>query len=257
MSSSLFDKVRILIEENKSEELIQIFKDVKGKLSLGKVLSEDEIFALVGSDVYRDHQVECYFPEVVRSKKCIALSSLSTGDCLFSSVSLSLYGNNRYCDELRLLACIDIFLNARYYANHPVLNKTYNDHKDEFSNYLSVFTCSVSDKTLNAFEKTKYCPVELCKKEAFVCCEKRAWSSFITICALTYVLGRCISTFYPDKGSFKKYIQIFNDKNIFPRGLHSEISSTLNILFCRSSALSKSSTFAPNHFCIFFVNSCI
>ena len=66
--SGLFEGVKSLIKENKREKLETIYRDLKGKLS-GKGLSEKDVLALVGGDVFRDHQVECYFPEVVRSKK--------------------------------------------------------------------------------------------------------------------------------------------------------------------------------------------
>ena len=252
--SCLFEVVKSLIVENNREGLDKIFSELKGKLS-GKQLLEKDVLALVGVDIFRDLLVESYFPEAVTSKNYIALSSLCTGDCLFSSVSLSLFGNNRYCDELRILSCIELFLHADYYSKHPSLISTFQKYKDEntFTSFNCVLTCCVTDKTLKFFDENnlEYNPIELCKREAIVCCKKRVWASFLSIFALSSVLERCIETFYPDKCSSKRYVYIFNEKSIIPRGtdeFNSEITS-INLLFCRSSPPpAKSSKFLPNHY---------
>ena len=243
--SNLFEEVKSYFKNNNIDKLVSVFKNLKSKLVLAREFSENEIFSLVGGDVFRDTEVECYFPEVYVPKHS---SSLSTGDCLFSSVSLSVYGNNRFSDELRVLTCIELFLNARFYANHPIISKTLADFKELFQNFLSVFTCCVSDKAFHAFKDDKYCPIKLCKEEAVVCCEKLKFSSFLCICALSSVVGRCFTTYYPDKCAEIKYTKIFNDKNISPRGLRSKIMDNVSILFCRSFPLSKSDVFKPNHF---------
>ena len=142
--SNIFDKAKVLIKENRREDLFSLFKNLKGKLPPFKnTLSEKEVLSLIGKDIYRDIRVECYFPSVVRERKFVALSSLCTGDCLYSSVSLSLFGNNDFCDELRILTCIELFLNARFYSKHSVIESAYENNKSVFSDYMSVFTTRI------------------------------------------------------------------------------------------------------------------
>ncbi|XP_065642782.1 uncharacterized protein LOC136074396 [Hydra vulgaris] len=45
--------------------------------------------------------------------------SQSTGNCLYSSISLVITGNNSVVNDLRLLTSIEFFLNADFYSNHP------------------------------------------------------------------------------------------------------------------------------------------
>ena len=42
----------------------------------------------------------------------ISFSSEVSGNCLFSSISLVLVGNNSLVTDLRALTCIELFLNA-------------------------------------------------------------------------------------------------------------------------------------------------
>lgn len=57
------------MEKNDIKGLSVIFQDVKRRFS-HDVLVKDS-YSLVGKTVFRDYQVEWYFPEVVRSKKLI------------------------------------------------------------------------------------------------------------------------------------------------------------------------------------------
>jgi len=82
---------------------------------------------------FRDVKVECYFPKAARFEKFIALSSLCNGDCLYSSISLSLFGNNNFCNDLRILACIELFFNAKFYSEHPVLLSVFERNKDNLA----------------------------------------------------------------------------------------------------------------------------
>ena len=68
-------------------------------------------YCVVGKTIGRETDVECYFPTFVRAKKFIALSSRLSGDCLYSSASLLLFGDNSACNELRIMTCIELFTN--------------------------------------------------------------------------------------------------------------------------------------------------
>ena len=88
---------------------------------------------------------ECYFSEVVKHNDFIALSSNMTGNCLYSSVSLSLFGDNSVCNMLHIMTCIELFLNAKFYSSHPFFFSVWEKNKDNFLNMMSVFSCCVSD----------------------------------------------------------------------------------------------------------------
>ena len=46
-------------------------------------------------------------------------SSESSGNCLFSAVSLVLVGNNTLVEELRSMVCLELFMQADFYCEHP------------------------------------------------------------------------------------------------------------------------------------------
>ena len=55
----------------------------------------------------------------------ILFRSMLNGNCLFSSASLSLVGDNSLVHELRMIAAVELHLYATYYAQHPVLKSVY------------------------------------------------------------------------------------------------------------------------------------
>ena len=61
---------------------------------------------------------------------CFFFSSENSGNCLYSSASLVLVGDNSLVEELRAMTCIERFLNAEFYSKHPLLTSFYNDHKE-------------------------------------------------------------------------------------------------------------------------------
>jgi len=69
------------------------------------------------------------------------------GDCLYSSVSLALFGDNRFKDKLRAMSCIEMFTNAAFYGKHPHFHRLLG---------MKIISCvetalkiSVSDKLTN------------------------------------------------------------------------------------------------------------
>ena len=86
---------------------------------------------------------------------------------------------------------------------------------------------------------------ELVRQEAIHSCCKNRWSSFLSILALSTVVGRSITTFYPDIG-FHKYKLLFNQV-IIPR-MPSNSSEGIYILFCHEGNLTVNDNFLPNHF---------
>ena len=55
-----------------------------------------------------------------RSYDNILFRSMPNGNCRFSSASLSLVGDNSLVHELRVMAAVELHLNATY-AQHPAL----------------------------------------------------------------------------------------------------------------------------------------
>ena len=51
--------------------------------------------------------------------------SLPNGNCLFSTVSFSLVGDNSLVHELRVMVAVELHLNATYHAQHPALKSVY------------------------------------------------------------------------------------------------------------------------------------
>ena len=54
----------------------------------------------------------------------ILFRSTANGNCLFGSVSLSLVGNNLLVHELRVMASVELHLNATH-SQHPALKSVY------------------------------------------------------------------------------------------------------------------------------------
>ena len=55
---------------------------------------------------------------VLNLSKSISFRSMPNGNCLFSSASLSLVGDNSPVHELRVMAAVELHVNATYYAQH-------------------------------------------------------------------------------------------------------------------------------------------
>ena len=71
-------------------------------------------------------------------------SSEANGNCLYSSVSILLSGNNSLSSHLRYLTCAELFLNLEFYYKHPLLSQAYNENKDLFTSYDNMFNFTVS-----------------------------------------------------------------------------------------------------------------
>ena len=58
------------------------------------------------------------------------------GNCLLSAVSVVMSGNNRYIDDLRILASIEMNLNSEFYAKHTSFVTVVNSHSGVFNPLL-------------------------------------------------------------------------------------------------------------------------
>ena len=55
----------------------------------------------------------------------ILFRSVANGNCLFSSASLALVGDNSLVHELRAMAALKLHVNATYYVQHHALKSVY------------------------------------------------------------------------------------------------------------------------------------
>ena len=103
--------------------------------------------------------------------------------CSLKSFSIVMSGNNRYVDDLRTLASIELYLNLEFYAKHPSFLKAMNSHSGVFNNVDTLLVLSVSHGALG-FGKTK---MELVKEESFNICSTFKWSGFSCVLAVSSV----------------------------------------------------------------------
>ena len=80
----------------------------------------------------------------MRKSVNILFRSMPNGNCLFSSASLSLVGDNSLVHELREMVAVELHVNATYYVQHPVLKSVYEKSQSVtdgklFSSYRTVF----------------------------------------------------------------------------------------------------------------------
>ena len=71
-------------------------------------------------------------------------------------------GNNRYFDDLRIFASIELYLSSEFYAKHPSFVKVMNSHSGVFNDFDTLLSLSVSHGALDS-GKTN---MELVKEKA-------------------------------------------------------------------------------------------
>ena len=101
-------------------------------------------------------------------------------------------GDNRYVDDLRILASIELYLNSEFYAKHPSFVKVMNSHSGVFNNVDTLLALSVSHGALDS-GKTK---MELVKEEALNICSPFKWSGLLCVLALSSVCLCFVHCYY-------------------------------------------------------------
>ena len=101
-------------------------------------------------------------------------------------------GDNRYVDDFRILASIELYLNSEFYAKHPSFVKVTNSHVGVFNNDDTLLALSVSHGALDS-GKTK---IELVKEEAVNICSPFKWSRFLCVLALSSVCFYFVHCYY-------------------------------------------------------------
>ena len=92
-------------------------------------------------------------------------------------------GDNRYVDDLGILASADLYLNSVFYAKHPSFLKFINSSSGVFNNADTLLALSVLHGALDS-GKTK---MELVKEEALNISSPFKWSVFLRVLVLSSV----------------------------------------------------------------------
>ena len=77
--------------------------------------------------------------------------SLLNSNCLYSSASICLFGHNNQLNKLHWLTSTEIYENANFYCQHPVLLECLKVHSNVYSDFNSIFSCCLSQKSFNSF----------------------------------------------------------------------------------------------------------
>ena len=167
--------------------------------------------------------------------------SEASGNCLYSSVSLAIVGDNSLVETLRVMVSIEIFFN--FYCNHPSFRSIFEKHKDKVSSSINnILPMSVSFDSLDSGSSGE----ELVKVEAISNCKDKQFASFLCILGLSSVTNRNITLFYPDCGVLR-FKLLFNQQ-INPHLSLATVSDDLHILFSFEGAVTAGEIFKPNHF---------
>ena len=153
--------------------------------------------------------------------------SSASGNCLYSSKSLSLFGDESVKKDLRVLSSSELFLCKNYYWEHPVLlnfREKYNIPSSWAAKSLFLLSTLHFDLTL----------CEIVKIEAIKNCVDKSWTSFLCIQVVSSVRNRSVSSL--TKSSFEIYLTVIYVKIIkVIHAMGKAITSRPNItiLFCR------------------------
>ena len=174
--------------------------------------------------------------------------SLPNGNCLCNSASICLFGHNNHLNELRWLTSIELYGNAKFYCQHPVLLECLKVHSSVYSNFNSIFSCCLSQKSFNSFVSTDI--VKSVKNEAIYNLKNGQYCSVLCILALSTIIDTQINCIYPSIGQ-KKYWLLFNNV-IKPRQCYSSsvnhVITPISIMSSRIGINENCAEFVPNHF---------
>ena len=166
------------------------------------------------------------------------------GNCLYNSCSILLTGQEQLHCTLRAAVSLELCLHADYYASHPYINDKIREDPEHHENLIFGLTVSNSaGSKWSAGDETK----TLCViRESVHNIKSRTWGSFMTMLALSSVVGLKIKSVYPNTSDL--YDNVFNGL-ISPRET-TEHSGDVIIMWSRVSSLDGGlgKKFKPNHF---------
>ena len=68
----------------------------------------------------------------------VSFRSDASGNCLYSSVSLALVGDNSLSSELRILTSLELYFHADFYCKHSCLSFVFKEHQSHFAAFCTV-----------------------------------------------------------------------------------------------------------------------
>ena len=135
------------------------------------------------------------------SCKTKVLRCRANGNCLYNSASILLVGDESLLDLLRVCVSIELYLEQRYYAEHPYIISKLSSIKKQ-PNY--VFSISLSNGATsdlqNADDSKRLC----IKRQALLNLRTdkgRDWGSLMCLAALSNVIESKIKSIYPTSGN--------------------------------------------------------
>ena len=121
--------------------------------------------------------------------KCMSLyfffRSLPNGNCLYSSAAICLFGHNNHLNELRWLTSTELYENAKFWCQHPVVLECLKVHGSIYSNFNSIFSCCLSQKSFNSFFSTGI--VKSVKDEEIYNLKNGQYCSFLRIQIIAFI----------------------------------------------------------------------
>ena len=173
---------------------------------------------------------------------------MSNGSCLYSSPSIYLFGHNNHLNELRWLTYMELYENAKFCCQHPVLLECLKVHSRFYSDFNSICFCCLYQKSFNSFVSTDI--VKSVKDKAICNLKNGQYCSLLCILALSTITGAQINSIYPSIGQ-KKYRLLFN--NIIKRSQRysssvNHVTTPISIMFSRIGVNENCAEFVSNYF---------
>ena len=173
---------------------------------------------------------------------------MPNGNCIYSSASIYLFGHNNHLNELRWLTSIELYENAKFYCQHPVLLECLKVHSRFYSNFNSYCSCCLYQKSFNSFVSTDI--NKSVKDKAISNLKNGQYCSFLCILALSTITVTQINCIYPSIKQ-KKYRLLFNNV-IKPIQCYSSsvnhVTTPIPIMFSRIGVNENCAKFASNYF---------
>lgn len=178
------------------------------------------------------------------------------GNCLYRACSKLVFGDDQHWSYLRELTSLELFLNAKFYSDHPYVQ----EKSKHFSKENTAFSAVISDAALGKGydRKDAESRIEVVKREACRNSVPGTFSSLICMLALSSVIGRNIVSLYPEEIKKETRYSLCNNGLIKPKTYHEMFKNKFNenhsiiLLWTKDGSSSfipgTSREFKPNHF---------
>ncbi|XP_046850102.1 uncharacterized protein LOC124443666 [Xenia sp. Carnegie-2017] len=198
--ASFTDRVEDAFTRKDGTFMAQLYGEMLDCLKVNSIVTNDNLLDRLGVDIFRNINAEFYIPQSAKTKNTnlVALRSATNGNCLYSSFSILLVGDNSVVTILRLMTSIELFLYADYYAKHPCFSNLFEtQHNKHFDSISSMVAMSVSFEAIDS-ARSVFSVAELVRAEAVLNAKDMAWTGFVCLLALSSVTSCSIFSYYPD-----------------------------------------------------------